>query len=627
MCGIVGFIDLKKQTSENHLRELIARMTSIIAYRGPDDHGVWTEQTNGIAFGHRRLSILDLSQNGHQPMVSSCDRYILSYNGEIYNFTEIRQELEKLKYSLQSNTDTEVLLTAIQAWGVEKTLKMCNGMFAFALYDKQQQTITLARDRLGVKPLYWGQMNNHFFFSSELKALYPHPAFSKQINMQAQSAYFEYGFIPRELCIFDNMNKLLPGHILELNLDTQETTITSYWKIADHTKPDILIMDKYHALDQLEKILLDATAMRMVSEVPLGSFLSGGIDSSLITALMQIQSNAPVKTFSIGFDDEDFNECNHAQAIAEHLGTDHTPLIVTAKDARNAIPLLPTIYDEPFGDSSAIPTYLLAKLARKQVTVALTGDGGDEMFQGYYRHAWSRNANDIPRSMGTLLRLLSPNQWNKIGKMFFGKNIPNMFGDKVHKFAHFIKQGDYKNLFEQWNKQKLCTNDSREYVPPCNDLKRKEETIQLLDILLYLPDDILTKVDRATMSNSLEARSPFLDYRVAEFAWQLSPKLKIKRNSGKWIVKELLKKYIPQPLFDRPKAGFSIPLTYWLQNDLKDWAHNYFDDSILSDQGLNKKCVQKVWGEFQNNKGNHQHRLWTYLMYQAWYEENIINYH
>ncbi len=643
MCGYAGFIDLRAETSGHELEQLAHAMADQVRHRGPDDGGTWADPAVGVALGHRRLSIVDLSPLGGQPMVSSDGRFVLAYNGEIYNFRALADDLRAGGTRFRGYSDTEVLLEGCVEWGVEGALERLNGMFSFALWDRHTQTLTLARDRLGIKPLYWGRQQNVVFFGSQPKCFLAHPAFEARVDRTALASYLRFGYVPAPQSIYEGIAKLPPGQLVRIHPDGTHQ-ISTYWdlrRIAAEGVRHRLEGSDSDLTDQLEELLLDAVGRRMVADVPLGAFLSGGIDSSTVVALMQAQSSRPVRTFSIGFGQDLYNEAVHAAAVAKHLGTEHTELYVEPDDAMALIPRLPEWFDEPFGDSSQVPTSLVSHLTRKHVTVALSGDGGDELFGGYNRYSWGSRLHNgvaqVPRLFrqfgAAALRALSPDAWNRLARIVPARRRVRLPGEKMHKLADLIalesEAAVYETLVSCWTRPNdlVAGAQSASDVPWDRDLEADvpdpKERMQLLDSLTYLPDDILAKVDRASMSVGLEARVPLLDHRVVELSWRLRSAMKADRGPGKWVLRRVLDRHVPVALTDRPKMGFAVPIDTWLRGPLRDWAESLLDARRLGGDGyLNAAPIRKAWNEHTSERLNRHHELWTVLMFQAWLEHS-----
>jgi asparagine synthase (glutamine-hydrolysing) len=651
MCGIAGFLKGDWSGGRDGAAALARDMADRIAHRGPDSSDVWIgPDDDRIAFGHRRLAIVDLSPAGHQPMSSPSGRFTITYNGEIYNHAAIRSTLDQegLGYNWRGHSDTETLLAAIEAWGVEAALKRAIGMFALALWDRQEKALTLARDRLGEKPLYYGWQgsggNAVFLFGSELKGLARHPAFAAEVDRRALSLFMRHNYVPAPHSIYKGIAKLTPGTFLTLRQGDREPTITPYWsgaEVARNGVADPLRLGPDEAVDELEKLLLDAVGQQMMADVPLGAFLSGGIDSSTVVALMQAQSSRPVKTFTIGFNEKDYNEAEHAKAVAKHLGTDHTELYVTAEEALSVIPRLPAIYDEPFADSSQVPTRLVSELARRHVTVSLSGDAGDELFGGYNRYAmtqslWRRIAS-VPRplrgALAAALTSLSPATWNKLAgavqPILPSRARMAVPGDKIHKGAAVLSSRSpdelYLGLVSLWRDPASVVIGGEEPptlltgAKPALDGLGEIERMMTLDMLTYLPDDILTKVDRAAMSVSLETRVPFLDHRVVEFAWRLPLDMKLRGGETKWALRQVLYRHVPRELMERPKMGFGVPIGDWLRGPLRDWAEHLLSPSRLAAEGyFRPEPIRQIWADHLKGHVNMQYLLWCVLMFQAW---------
>lgn len=641
MCGIAGFVVAGALEGRSAPSAIAERMAEQLHHRGPDDQGVWCDTAAGVALAHRRLSILDLSAAGHQPMVSACGRYVLVFNGEIYNHLDIRQALGP-NLSWRGHSDTETLLAAIVKWGLERALNAVVGMFALALWDRKHGSLQLARDRIGEKPLYYGWQGGVFMFASELKALRAHPSFRGEVDRQALSQFLRYSAIPAPLSIYREIAKLPPGTLLTLSAQdiaakarVQPTAYWSFYEAALNSCP--FGGDENEALDEIERLLRRSIAGQMVADVPLGAFLSGGIDSSLVVALMQAQSSRAVQTFTIGFHEAGYNEAQHAKAVATHLGTAHTELYVTAKEALDVIPLLPRLYDEPFADVSQIPTFLVSQLARQHVTVSLSGDGGDELFGGYNRHVWAaslwRRIRRIPlggrRALAHSMLAGTPAFWD--GLLSGASHVlPSAWrvsaaGEKVQKLANMVGAASpeevYGSLVSHWGRtENIVIGDH--FKPELEGLPTSfqlEHCMMYLDSVGYLPDDVLTKVDRAAMGVSLETRIPFLDHRLVEFAWQLPLSMKIRNGQGKWLLRQLLAKYIPSELTNRPKMGFSVPVDAWLRGPLRDWAEALIDEDRLRNEGyFNPRPIRDTWQAHLDGKRNCGAKLWSVLMFQAW---------
>ena len=647
MCGITGFIDFSDIKNKDGSRKNILRMTDTLTHRGPDDSGVWIDQDNGVYFGHRRLSIVDLSPAGHQPMVSASGRYVIVLNGEIYNHLELRKELGNVDW--RGYSDTETLLGGFEKWGIEGALKKTVGMFALALWDRKNKIFTLARDRIGEKPLYYGFQKNTFLFGSELKALKVHSDFMGETDRGVLCLYLRHSYIPAPYSIYKGIKKLPQGNYVQFPIarglnDLRLIMPKAYWSLAeiaakgfDHPFPGTDV----EAIALLEKQLKQSIGLQMIADVPLGAFLSGGVDSSTIVALMQAQSSRPIRTFSIGFDKADYNEAEYAKAVARHLGTDHTEHYVSPEEAMQVIPRLGAIYDEPFADSSQIPTFLVSRVARRHVKVSLSGDAGDELFCGYNRYAlvdiWKKISGipfGIRKSAGRLIKKIEPSIWKSIFK-YTGKfvTLPSNMYEKLEKFSMRLESVDgieaiYYSLVSEIADPNRVVIGAREPGTWLKDigLKSQFSNIKLqmmyMDCMTYLPDDILVKVDRAAMSNSLETRVPFLDHRVIDLVWSLPLSMKMRDGKGKWILKQVLYKYVPKELIERPKMGFGIPVGDWMRGPLRDWAGALLDESRLRQEGFfDVQFIRLRWQEHLSGKRDWQHFLWTVLMFQEWLEE------
>lgn len=642
MCGLTGFWDqnLTLGCSQENLNVLVQAMADQIDHRGPDSSGVWCDEKTGIALGHRRLSIVDLSPAGHQPMISPSSRMMLAYNGEIYNTAELREALCQAGEQFRGHSDTEVILRACEIWGIENTCKKLIGMFAFALWDSKENCLYLVRDRLGIKPLYWGFQNRVLFFGSQIKSFIPNPAWKPELDTNALASYFRFNYVPAPISIFKNIHKLSPGTILKIDAKGQIQE-NRFWDFQQVVESGIANRQSSQtdaeAIEKLETLLKDAVKRRMVADVPLGAFLSGGIDSSTVVALMQAQSSRPIKTFSIGFHEPGYNEAEYAKRVAKHLGTEHYECYLEPQEVFDIIPKIPTWFDEPFADVSQIPTYLVSKMARDQVIVSLSGDGGDELFAGYTRYFQGERAwalmNILPiwlKSMfASSIRRVKPGTWDKIAKTIPSKVRPAQFSEKLYKLSEVlsIKQPAdfYKRLVSQWHNPEALVSQSKEQIIfPWQGLKRDHlanivEYMQVMDTLSYLPDDILTKVDRASMAVGLEARVPLLDHRVVEFAWRLPMDKKIRNNQGKWLLRQVLYKYVPKELIERPKMGFGVPIDRWLRKELRPWAEELLFDAGLKSEGiLNTSLIHQRWTEHLAETRNWQYPLWGVLMFLSW---------
>ncbi len=654
LCGITGLFYLNGM-DQDFLREVTTRMAETLHHRGPDASGVWVDSNAGIALGHRRLSILDTSPEGHQPMVSACGRYVIAFNGEVYNFRTLRSELESKGQAPQfrGHSDTEVMLAAISAWGLRRALAEFVGMFAFALWDRQERCLHLVRDRVGIKPLYYGWAGRAFVFGSELKAVKAHPDFAGEINRDALALYFRDNCIPSPYSIYDCVFKLQAGHFLTIReamaWESQTAPLKSeaYWSASEiwtRGAGNQWKGTEDEAADALESLLRDAIELRMISDVPLGAFLSGGIDSSTVVALMQSVSSRPVKTFTIGFHDDFYNEARHAKRVARHLGTDHRELYITDDDAREVIPSIPQMYDEPFADSSQIPTFLLSKLARQEVTVALSGDGGDELFSGYSKYYsavkfWQFQKWLPPLAKSMLVRVVRKTPDYVLDAVGFPLNPiissmgfrPGIIGDRLHRFADRMSGDSFMSFYQAFTslliaptEHVLGSKEAQIATFSSLNLDAKLDSYQLMsyvDFVSYLPDDILVKVDRASMAVGLEARVPVLDHRVVEFAAGIPSGSKWRDGKGKWLLRQVLKRYVPETLTDRPKTGFQVPVESWLRGPLRNWAEDLLDKKKMASQGyLAEQRVQDKWAEHLSGSRNWSSYLWAVLMFQSWLE-------
>tara|TARA_B100001964_G_scaffold237150_1_gene300132 strand:+ start:88 stop:2037 length:1950 start_codon:yes stop_codon:yes gene_type:complete len=649
MCGIAGFWKQSADNSAESLKQIATDMSNTLIHRGPDDFGTWVDQEVGIAFGHRRLSIIDISNAGHQPMVSANGRYVIIYNGEIYNFKELRQQLEQLGHTFRSHSDTEVMLAAFVQWGPGSSLVRFNGMFAFAAWDRRDRLLWLARDRIGEKPLYYGVQNGTLFFASELKAIRANPKFKPEIDRNSLASFLRFSYVPAPHCIYKGIKKLLPGHLLCLKSSIKMTEPQPYWsleKVMSHGSKNSFSGTKEEATDELEDRIKKTVKSRMVSDVPLGAFLSGGIDSSTIVSLMQSQSDQPINTFTIGFHEKEFNEAVYAKKVAEHLDTNHTELYVTPQEAMDLIPKLPEMYDEPFADSSQIPTHLISVLARKHVTVSLSGDGGDELFAGYNRYILARKHWKLLKSLPFGLRKCLTGVMGLIG----GKRFENIYrrfeftlpinsrislpAEKYSKAENIISMSGinevYKRLVSIIYMPERYLLSGTEFSSQLDDLslwKHSQDYIanmQKLDLLTYLPDDLLVKVDRASMAVGLETRVPFLDHELVEFVMGLPTDLKLKNGQGKHLLRKVLYRHVPKEIMERPKMGFTVPLGDWLKVPLREWARELIEPKRLKEEGYFKPDpVMNMWDEHLKNRANWGHQLWNLFMFQSWLESNI----
>lgn len=629
MCGIVGFIDKNNSTA------IVENMLKVQAYRGPDDNGTYFDGDSGVHFGHNRLSIQDLSSHGHQPFISSCGEYIIAFNGEVYNFKEIREDLKALGYQFISNSDTEVILYSYKAWGM-KCLEKFIGMFAFAILDKSIDKLYLVRDRAGVKPLYYYQYDDQFIFSSEIKSFHQHPEFKKEQNLEVLPYYFQFGYIPAPYTIFENCFKLESGHYLEFNLKDSTFEIYHYWDVNDFYKQEKNLKSEDEILSELETILNDSIALRMVSDVPVGVFLSGGYDSSLVTSILAKKQNKKINTFTIGFDDERYNEAEHAKIIANYLGTNHTEYYMNNNDMVELIEKLPFYYDEPFGANSSLATIILSKLAKQSVTVALSADGGDEAFCGYSKYIFLNKFQNIFSSnfkkKGLQILLNSLNEEsvesinNKLPKSMKQTNIK----DKFSKFKRAINSKTLEEMFENASSY-IDKNDVKNFlqVPYSSSVFNKWSKIDNLEFMnqmmaidykLFMSDEVLVKVDKATMSASLEGREPLIDHRIIEFMATIPLDIKYKNGKSKYLLRKLLYKYLPKEIVDKPKSGFQVPLNTLLRNELKYLVNNYINEKQLSEKIFNVNLIIKMKKEFFNGKEN-GNIIWLILVYQMWCEK------
>ena len=669
MCGIAGIFDPEAATNGDELAHVVARMADALGHRGPDDAGQWVAPSAGIAFAHRRLAVLDLSQAGHQPMVSAQGRYVLTYNGEIYNFIELRAELQRAGVGFAGHSDTEVLLAGIEYWGTREMLARCNGMFAFALWDRHERTLTLVRDRLGEKPLYYGRAGTHIVFASELGAIRRHPQLREQVDRAALAAHLRYGYVPAPRSILEGIAKLGPGQLLTIHAGAREHLgkPIEWWSLPDVARAGRAVQrsacgPSAHACgpsahasavatEELHELLGDAVRLRLTADVPLGALLSGGVDSSILVALMQRYGSGRVRTFSVGFEDPAFDESRHAAAVAAHLQTEHSELRVSGADALAAVPQLATVCGEPFADPALIPTLLIARLARRHVTVAFAGDGGDELFHGYSRYRWAelmqQSIGRLPagarRGLATVAAQLPVHSVNRLGAML-GAPQHELAGDRLLKLAEIAGERDglYERLVACWLQPPVLGADAavNPLFATAEDVLAQADhaaRMTLADSLTYLPDDILVKVDRASMSVGLEARVPLLDHRVVELAWRMAPEQMRTsaqlRTSGhlrmggldKRPLREILDRYVPRELVERPKRGFEVPLAEWLRGPLRGWAQDMLAPERLAAEGFfEPSVIMRHWHEHQSGRRNWHRRLWPVLMFQSWLQTKHV---
>lgn len=645
MCGVAGFLFTHRETDDP--RGVVSRMAESLRHRGPDDGGSWVDEAAGVALGHRRLAIIDLSADGRQPMISRGERYVLSYNGEIYNFIELRDELAREGVRFKGRSDTEVLLSAVETWGLEEAVRRFVGMFAFALWDRTEKTLHLARDRMGEKPIYYGWCGKSFLFGSELKSLRAHPDWEGEISADALAAYMKLRCVPAPHSIYRGIHKLPPATILSLRASDKPELLAEprvYWSAQDavrraSTEREALTDDE--ALDQLEEVLKRSIRQMLRADTPLGAFLSGGVDSSTVAALMKEESGAPVRTFSIGFHEKGYDEALHAREMARYLETEHTQFYAGPREALEVIPRLPRLYDEPFADPSQIPTHLLCALTRDHVTVALSGDGGDELFGGYNRYFWapgvSRWNSRLPERLRARITKTLTSRYPTLAR-FYEKISPllprryrvEMAGEKLLKLADLFGAASLDEVYERLRahgdasvclpgnqnvEKSFATESAPRYLHPA-------ERMMFRDMVEYLPDDILVKVDRAGMGASLEVRAPYLDHRVVEFVWGLPLRHKLRDGGGKWILKRLLSRYAPDSLIQRPKMGFAVPIGEWLRGPLKDWAEDLLSESRLRGEGyFHTKPIRRMWEQHASGARDWQYSLWGILMFQSWLDE------
>ncbi len=654
MCGIVGFLG-GDFSSVRLNKSILEEMSSQIISRGPDSAGIWVEACSEIALAHRRLAIVDLSPAGHQPMISGSDRYVMTYNGEIYNSDELRDDLTKSQAALKwrGHSDTETLLAGFDAWGIKDTISRVTGMFAIAIWDKKLEQLTLVRDRLGEKPLYYGWQgsgsNRAFLFGSELKALKQHPQFISEIDRGSLALYMRYSYVPAPYSIYKGIMKVEPGTIITVTLNANNYRTEKYWNALDVVRRGVespFEGTTAEITNNLDTALRKTISQQMMADVPLGAFLSGGIDSSVAVALMQTQSSRPIKTFTIGFEEAGYNEAKFAKLVAGHLGTEHTELYVSSQDALDVIPKLPNLYCEPFADSSQIPTFLVSSLARQYVTVSLSGDGGDELFCGYNRYLFAKKLwkglsmtpTAVRELIGNGIKSIPAAGWNKTFELLNGITPAKFngisWGDKLQKGAGVIASRDltdlYQRLVSNWQdpsavvigeyEQEMMFSTDIQFLAGVDDIQK----MMAIDTISYLPDDILVKVDRAAMGVSLETRVPFLDHHIVEFASQIPLSMKLNNGVGKAVLRDVLYRYVPKELIERPKMGFGVPIADWLRGPLRDWAEELLSESRLISEGFfYPAVVREMWSEHLSGTRNWQSQLWAVLMFQAWLEDNV----
>jgi asparagine synthase (glutamine-hydrolysing) len=647
MCGFTGYISSDPMDKFSNNESIIHEMTGSLIHRGPDSEGYWKDSAEGIVMGFRRLAILDTSSNGNQPMISNNGQFVIVFNGEIYNHLILRKEIERIKKNHQwsSGSDTETILCGFELWGIHETIQKCTGMFGFAVWCKKNKELVLGRDRLGEKPIYYGwQGESHdrvFLFGSELKAFQKHPSFQKEIDRDSISSFLRYSYVPAPNSIYKDIFKLLPGHMLKVSQRNQKPETKEYWSASHIAQQNhkLSFASDSEAIDSLDEALRSSVKQQMIADVPIGAFLSGGIDSSVITSLMQEQSMEKINTFTIGFDQKGFNEAEHAKAVAKHLNTDHAELYIDSQDLLNVIPRLSELYDEPFGDSSQIPTYLISKFAKQTVTVALSGDGGDELFCGYNRYKitdkYWKKLKIIPpflrRILANSILKIPPQQIDKMYSLFSRNSQYANFSDKVLKGSNVIASQDIADLYvglisacKDPNSLVIDGIESNKFLhSKLSTLRNLDDLslMMLMDLLTYLPDDILTKVDRAAMGVSLETRVPMLNHQIVEFAMQLPQEYKLRDNQTKWLLREVLHRRVPKELIDRPKAGFAIPIGFWLRTSLKAWADDLLSESSIHEQGFFHAVeIRERWQQHLSGTHNWEHFLWNILMFQSWHK-------
>ncbi len=639
MCGFTGFLDLRKRYGTADLAHQITGMTEALAPRGPDDSQIWTDEAAGIALGFRRLAVIDLTPAGRQPMTSANGRYVIAYNGEIYNAGDLRVDLEALGIAFRGHSDTEVLIEACAAWGLERAIDRLVGMFAMAIWDRETRTVTLLRDRLGIKPLYWGRVGDMLFFGSQPKSFFSHPNWRGELDRDSLTSFCRFGVMPAPLSIFQGCQQLIPGRLLRIdaNGESKETVFWDPAEIVQEATGTRLKGSDEELLDRLEEHLKEAVQQRMLADVPLGAFLSGGIDSSIVVAMMQSVSDRPVQTFSIGFQEDGYDEAPFARQVAEHLKTDHHEFYVEASHARDIIPKLPEWYDEPFADSSQIPTYLVSEMARQHVTVCLSGDGGDELFGGYGRYAHTiehlgdsgRIPKKLHRPIAGIASMMSPKSWDRLARLAPRRFRPTAFGERLYRLADRLRP-DWPDRFylgqmTHWFEPSNLVHGGNEQLADVWTgaasalLPDFYERMQYIDMVSYLPHDILTKVDRASMAVSLEVRVPMIDHRVVEYCWRLPRRMKVRDGMSKWALRQLLYRHVPKSMVERPKMGFGIPIHEWLRGPLREWADDLLSEHRLKAEGIfDHRPIRERWEQHLSGTVNWHYPLWIILMFQAW---------
>lgn len=641
MCGIAGFLSSHQSDTRDTLISQVSAMSKTLEHRGPNHGGTWADESSGIALGAQRLSIVDLGESGNQPKMSKDERWVIIFNGEIYNCHDLQKELETSGHYFRGYSDTEVVAEAIAQWGVVESILRFNGMFAIAAWDRKERKLYLVRDRLGIKPLYWGQTSGYLLFGSELKSLRAHKGWSAKIDQNAMAAYFQFAYVPAPQTIYRGIKKLLPGHILTMT-EGDEPKVSPYWSLQEEALKGIQIPCKINddeCIDNFDTLLRDAISLRRRADVPIGTFLSGGIDSTLVTAVLSTLKSSPVNTFTIGFQESDMDESRYAETVAHHLGTNHISLPVELSHITDIIPQLPEWYDEPFADSSQIPTALVSQLAKSNVTVALSGDGGDELFGGYDRYHWGdnllRRIKHIPAPLrqgaASVASFISQESWDMVFSFLPKSLSPGHGGKSLHWLAEAASKKDagdlHRHLVEIWKNSPLQDAPAPSTPDSWNNaalslFKDPVDRMQYSDAMVYLPDDILTKLDRASMAFGLEARVPLLDHRIVSFAWALPRRLKTNNGTGKVIMRQLLERYIPKEIIDRPKKGFSVPLGDWLRGCLREWAESLLSLEALQLSGmLNSAYIRASWESHLRGDQDYSHRIWTVLMFQAWYKK------